>query len=251
MNGSMYRTIETKVTNAFEPTHLEVTDEIAKHWFRTGAATGAVAGLVAITPAAGFVEPWAASLAGWSEAERMHLVDVHLPDLRVAHRRFVDHHDAIAVAGRTEAKQLLEFAHLVDKYSREPGTPLEDAVREAIARLTGVFAMAIVSRRDPRKVVTARLGPPVVVGLGENEYFVASDTIFLARIITDEIIGASSFRILACLEPDLVVIRAGRQPNPVVRQRSCLVVESGVDSRSLARNIVEPHTVGEPGTGRT
>jgi predicted ATPase len=42
----------------------------------------------------GLVEPWAADLAGWREAERLQLVDVHLPDLRVAHRRFVDHGDA-------------------------------------------------------------------------------------------------------------------------------------------------------------
>ena len=40
------------------------------------------------------VEPWAADLRGWREAERMHLVDTHLADLRVAHRRFVDRGDA-------------------------------------------------------------------------------------------------------------------------------------------------------------
>jgi glucosamine--fructose-6-phosphate aminotransferase (isomerizing) len=64
-------------------------------------------------------------------------------------------------------------AHLVEREMQDDG--LENAVRRALLYLRGLFALVLISADDPNKIVTVRNGPPIVVGLGNNEYFVASD----------------------------------------------------------------------------
>ncbi|HEY2435391.1 MAG TPA: glutamine--fructose-6-phosphate transaminase (isomerizing) [Vicinamibacterales bacterium] len=64
-------------------------------------------------------------------------------------------------------------AHLVERESKGDG--LENAVRRALLYMRGLFALVLISADDPKKIVTVRNGPPIVVGLGEHEFFVASD----------------------------------------------------------------------------
>ncbi|MFH1354932.1 MAG: glutamine--fructose-6-phosphate transaminase (isomerizing) [Candidatus Omnitrophota bacterium] len=65
------------------------------------------------------------------------------------------------------------IVHLIEKFYNN--VLLEDAVRKALKLLRGSFAIAVVSTREPDKLIGARLGSPLIVGLGKNENFLASD----------------------------------------------------------------------------
>jgi glucosamine--fructose-6-phosphate aminotransferase (isomerizing) len=64
-------------------------------------------------------------------------------------------------------------AHLVEKYAKD--LPFEEAVRKTLKELRGIYSLVFLSAKDPQKLIAARIGPPSVIGLGDGEFFVASD----------------------------------------------------------------------------
>ncbi len=67
------------------------------------------------------------------------------------------------------------IAHLIEENNGGNGTPLEEAIRKSLPDLKGIYAIVALCTTEPQKIVAARQGPPLVVGLGDREYFVASD----------------------------------------------------------------------------
>ncbi|MDP3804763.1 MAG: glutamine--fructose-6-phosphate transaminase (isomerizing), partial [Candidatus Omnitrophota bacterium] len=65
------------------------------------------------------------------------------------------------------------IAHLIEKFHED--LPFEAAVRKAVSKLEGSFAIACLSKKEPDKLIGARLGSPLVIGLGKKENFLASD----------------------------------------------------------------------------
>ncbi|MDP2927928.1 MAG: glutamine--fructose-6-phosphate transaminase (isomerizing) [Candidatus Omnitrophota bacterium] len=65
------------------------------------------------------------------------------------------------------------IVHLIEKFYKN--VPLEDAVRKALKLVIGSFAIAVIAKHEPEKLVGARSGSPLIAGIGKNENFLASD----------------------------------------------------------------------------
>ena len=104
-------------------------------------------------------------------------------EIAVVHNGIIENHEELRAELKAKAyvfetqTDTEVIAHLV--HSLYAGS-LFDAVRRAVGRLTGAYAIAVVSKREPHRVVGARAGNPLVVGLGKGENFLASDALALA-----------------------------------------------------------------------
>nr|WP_316642998.1 glutamine--fructose-6-phosphate transaminase (isomerizing) [uncultured Roseateles sp.] len=110
--------------------------------------------------------------------------------IALVHNGIIENHDELRAELKARGYQFDSqtdtevIAHLVDQlYNGD----LLEAVQQALLRLRGAYAIAVFCRDEPHRVIGARHGSPLVLGVGETENFVASDAMALAGV-TDQIV---------------------------------------------------------------
>ncbi len=95
------------------------------------------------------------------------------------------------------------LAHLIEKHSAK-GLSIEDSIKATLKEIEGSYAIAVVSEKEPNKIVTARKGSPLVIGILDGEYFISSDIPALLKY-TSQIIYLNDFEIATISEKGLKI----------------------------------------------
>jgi glutamine---fructose-6-phosphate transaminase (isomerizing) len=105
--------------------------------------------------------------------------------ISVVHNGIIENHAEIKAALRAKGYEFTSdtdtevIAHLIHSFRDQE---LFDAVRSATAQLKGAYAIAVIAAADPSRLVVARMGAPLLLGLGDGENFAASDTSALLQV---------------------------------------------------------------------
>jgi len=107
--------------------------------------------------------------------------------ISVVHNGIIENHEAMRARLRARGYEFLSetdsevIAHLVHSHTAA-GLGLMEAVRRSVTELEGAYAIAVLAESDPSRMVVARMGAPLLLGVGDNEYFAASDTSALLQV---------------------------------------------------------------------
>ncbi len=102
-------------------------------------------------------------------------------DLALVHNGIIENYsqlkEALSELGhKFESETDTEIlVHLIEEYQKQDNLPLEKAVQKALKKAIGAYAIVVFDRKDPNKIVGARKSSPLVLGIGADEFFLASD----------------------------------------------------------------------------
>ena len=149
--------------------------------------------------------------------------------------------EGVEMTSQTDTEVL---AHLVNRYYE--GNLLE-AVKKALARVTGAYAIAVFSSLEPGRIVGARQGSPMVVGLGQEENFIASDAMALAGV-TDNFIYLEEGDVVDLTASAVHVYARGvnGQYAQIERKSVCIQAYSGAADLGPYRHYMQKEIFEQP-----
>jgi len=146
------------------------------------------------------------------------------------------------------------LTHLIEAIQERDQLPLEEAVRIALTRVTGAYAIVVIDQQDPTKIVAARKASPLVVGLGKDEFLLASDATPIIEY-TNRVVYLDDEQIAVISLADGLQLRSigNEVQTPVVHQLDMNIEElekGGYDFFMLKEINEQPQTVADCMRGR-
>ena len=180
--------------------------------------------------------------------------------LAIIHNGIIENYAAIketllrkghTFASQTDTEVLGQF--IEDIWENAPGSTLEEAVRLALREVAGAYAIVVMNAADPTQLVAARKGSPLVIGVGDGEYFFASDASPIIEY-TKDVIYLNDYEVANIQDGKLNIVNLeNTQTTPYVQkvEMELAAIEKGGFEHFMLKEIFEqPRSIADAMRGR-
>jgi glucosamine--fructose-6-phosphate aminotransferase (isomerizing) len=153
------------------------------------------------------------------------------------------HKKGYAFTSDTDTEVLLKF---IEDIQQNNNCGLEEAVRIALKRVVGAYVIVLIDQDHPDTLIAARKGSPLVIGIGKNEHFLASDASPIIEY-TKEVVYVNDYE-LAIIRPDELVLKnlGNEKITPYIQKLDlelAAIEKSGYDHFMLKEIFEQPDTI--------
>src|SRR5215210_409696 len=156
--------------------------------------------------------------------------------LELSRKGYIFHSD-------TDTEVLLNF---IEDIQTNNHCPLEEAVRIALKRIVGAYVIVLIDQDDPTTLIAARKGSPLVIGIGKNEHFLASDASPIVEY-TKEVVYVNDYEV-AIIKPDELILKnlGNERQTPYITKLDmelAAIEKGGYDHFMLKEIFEQPQTI--------
>ncbi|MCC6279527.1 MAG: glutamine--fructose-6-phosphate transaminase (isomerizing) [Saprospiraceae bacterium] len=146
------------------------------------------------------------------------------------------------------------LVHLIEEVQQQENLPIEEAVRQALTQVHGAYAIVVMDREDPYKIVAARRSSPLVIGIGKGEFFIGSDATPIVEH-TKKVVYLNDEEVATCTLDGEMTIKTLRNETmtPTIHQIELEIEQlekGGYDYFMLKEIYEQPTTIAECMRGR-
>lgn len=183
----------------------------------------------------------------------------HSKNLAIIHNGIIENYDALkknlqkkgyVFHSDTDSEVFVNF---IEDIKKETNCKLEEAVRLAMQEVVGAYAIVVMTSEDPTQLIAARKGSPLVIGVGEEEYFFASDATPIVEY-TKEVIYLNDYEIAIVKKGELTVKNIDnilQSPYVQTVEMELAAIEKGGYEHFMLKEIFEqPRSVSDCMRGR-